>query len=228
MEAGRQTRDVRDLTIPDRTARLGRIDEGQAMAFIRTISEDEATGEVASTYEEARAAEGFVPQLTTVFMARPAVFRAWQDLARAVTAEMDARRYELVTLAAARRLRSSYCSLAHGSVLRDRFMSAEQLRAVVVDREHAGLEPVDVAVMDLAEKVVDDATAVTQADVDRLRELGLVDEEIAEVVYAAAARCFFSKVLDALGAHPDPVYGELEPELRDVLTVGRPIAGIEG
>jgi hypothetical protein len=30
---------------------------------------------------------------------------------------MDLRRYELATLAAARRLRSSYCCLAHGRVL---------------------------------------------------------------------------------------------------------------
>jgi hypothetical protein len=43
------------------------------------------------------------------------------------------------------------------------------------------------------------------------------------VVLAAAARCFFSKTLDALGVQPDALYAELQPELRDVLTVGRPI-----
>jgi hypothetical protein len=41
---------------------------------------------------------------------------------------------------------------------------------------------------------------------------------------AAAARCFFSKTLDALGVQADPVLAELEPELRDALTAGRPIA----
>jgi hypothetical protein len=44
------------------------------------------------------------------------------------------------------------------------------------------------------------------------------------VVAAAAARCFFSKALDALGAQADPALAKLDPELRDVLTVGRPIA----
>ena len=34
----------------------------------------------------------------------------------------------------------------------------------------------------------------------------------------------FSKTLDALGAQADPAYAGLDPELRDVLTVGRPIA----
>jgi hypothetical protein len=38
-----------------------------------------------------------------------------------ISANMDHRRYELATLAAARRLRSSYCMLAHGSVVLDRY-----------------------------------------------------------------------------------------------------------
>ena len=41
---------------------------------------------------------------------------------------------------------------------------------------------------------------------------------------AAAARCFFSKTLDALGVLPDASFRELAPELREVLVVGRPIA----
>ncbi len=45
-----------------------------------------------------------------------------------------------------------------------------------------------------------------------------------DVVLAAAARCFFSKTLDALGVLPDASYRELDPELRDALVVGRPIA----
>ena len=45
-----------------------------------------------------------------------------------------------------------------------------------------------------------------------------------DVVLAAAARCFFSKTLDALGVLPDAEYGELEPRLREALVVGRPIA----
>jgi hypothetical protein len=44
-------------------------------------------------------------------------------------------------------------------------------------------------------------------------------------VLAAAARCFFSKVLDGVRAEPDAKYRALDPELRDALTVGRPVAG---
>ena len=45
-----------------------------------------------------------------------------------------------------------------------------------------------------------------------------------DVALAAAARCFFSKTLDALGVRPDSSFRELDPELREALVVGRPIA----
>jgi alkylhydroperoxidase family enzyme len=114
--------------------------------------------------------------------------------------------------------------LAHGKVLADRFIEPAQLREVVADHRSAGLDEVDVAVMDLAEKAAADATGVTEADVGRLRDLGLGDDEILDVVLAAAARCFFSKALDALGIQADAAFEELEPHLRDALTVGRPIS----
>jgi alkylhydroperoxidase family enzyme len=156
------------------------------------------------------------------FEQRPEVFAAWQQLNGAIKARMDLRRYELATLAAARRLRSSYCSLMHGKVLRDEF--GEPVADIARDRRTAPLDAVDLAVMDLAERVVDDATSIGDEDLRSLRELGLSDEEIMDVVLAAAARCFFSKALDALGVLPDGSLSELEPELLEVLVVGRPIA----
>jgi alkylhydroperoxidase family enzyme len=154
-----------------------------------------------------------------VFALRPDVLRAWQGLNESIKATADLRRHELATLAAARRLRSSYCCLAHGKVLAEQFYDYE-----TVPRLPAGLDDADRAVMALAGKVVDDATSITQADVDELRGHGLTDAEIVDVVLAAAARCFFSKTLDALGAQPDAAYAELPAAMRDALTVGRPIA----
>lgn len=160
--------------------------------------------------------------LERAFEDRPEVFAAWQQLNGSIKAGMDLRRYELATLAAARRLRSSYCCLAHGSVLVEQF--GEPVREIALDHRSAGLPEVDVAVMDLAERVVDDATSIGAEDLQRLRDLGLSEVEIMDVVLAAAARCFFSKTLDALGTLPDARYAELDSQLREVLVVGRPIA----
>jgi coproporphyrinogen III oxidase-like Fe-S oxidoreductase len=58
--------------------------------------------------------------------------------------------------------------------------------------------------------------------VEKLRGFGLKDEEILDVVLTCTARNFFSKTLDALHARPDETYLELEPELIQALTLGRP------
>ena len=110
------------------------------------------------------------------FAERSEVYAAWVQLNSAVKAGMDLRRYELATLAAAQRLRSSYCCLAHGSVLASQF--GEPVRNIVLDRRAAGLDEIDVAVMDLAERVVADATSIGDADLRPLRDLGLTETEI--------------------------------------------------
>jgi alkylhydroperoxidase family enzyme len=156
------------------------------------------------------------------FIERPDVYAAWRQLNGSIRAGMDERRFELATLAAARRLRSSYCCLAHGKVLLERFDAP--VLDIALDHRAAGLDEVDIAVMDLAERVVDDATSIGDADLQRLRDLGLSETDIMDVILAAAARCFFSKTLDALGVRPDASFRGLEPELRDALVVGRPIA----
>src|SRR4051812_7818717 len=194
------------------------------MPFIETVPEDQATDAVAAMYETDRQVFGHLPNFTRGFSLRPDVYAAWRQLNGAIKANMDLRRYELATVAAASRLRSTYCTLAHGSILLDQFLGADDVRAVVRGDGAAALDAVDAAVIELADKVARDATSVEQADIDRLRELGLTDAEILDVVLAAAARCFFSKALDGLGVEADAKYAQLDPELRDVLTVGRPIA----
>ena len=140
------------------------------MAFIQTIPEDEADaagGAVAELYAADRESDGYVGNSTKAYSLRPQALQAWEQLGQTIKSGMDLRRYELATLAAARRLKSSYCSLAHGQVVIGKGMlDADQLQAVMVDHHDAGLDDVDVAVMDLADKVTADATSVTEDDID--------------------------------------------------------------
>jgi uncharacterized peroxidase-related enzyme len=193
------------------------------MTYIETVPVDDATGATAALYTSDEEIFGHLPNFTKAFSLRPEVYAAWRGLNGAIKGGMDLRRYELATVAAANRLRSSYCMLAHGSILIDTFLEPDVVRAAVADHRTADLSATDVAVMDLAVKVVDDATAIEPADIDQARSAGLSDADILDVVLTAAARCFFSKTLDALGVQPDAKYTELDPAVRDALTVGRAI-----
>jgi uncharacterized peroxidase-related enzyme len=194
------------------------------VTFIETIPEDDAEGAAADWYAADRERLGYLPNYTKVFGQRPAVYAAWKQLGGAIGGAMDPRRYELATLAAAKVLRSSYCALAHGKVLAEQFLGPETTRAVADGDAVTVLDPVDAEIVRFATLVTRDAAAVTPKDVDRLRAVGLSDEDILDVTLAAAARCFFSTVLEALGVQPDPAYQALDPDLRAALTVGRPIA----
>lgn len=193
------------------------------MPFIQGVAEDSATGPLAEFFAADRKSWGYLPNLATTFGIRPEAYEAWRQLNGAIKATMDPRRYELVTVAAAIALRSSYCALAHGRVLAQEFMSEEEVIDLVADPSSAALAPVDRAVISIARKIVRGAADVSHEDIVALRDYGLSDEEIFDVVLAAAARCFISKTLDATGTAPDAAFAQLSPPLRNALTVGRPI-----
>lgn len=192
------------------------------MAFISTVALDQATGEVRAIYERNQARLGYVANYAKAFSHRPQVMAAWAGLLTSIRGNLDPRRYELVTLAAARAMRSSYCSFVHGRILRERFYTAPELTAIM-DGDAGPLTPADAARMTFAEQVARDASRVTAEDIQALRDHGLSDPEIFDVAAAAAARCFFSKLLDAVGAQPDAVYEGLEDGLRRRFEVGRGI-----
>ena len=194
------------------------------MAFIETIPVQQASGDVRAMYERTQASLGHVPNYAKLFSHRPQVMSSWSTFLGAIRKNLEPRRYELITLAAARALRSSYCMLAHGAILRRQFYSAEELTAIAGDPAATDLAPSDVAMMAFAEKLARDASTITPTDVQSLRDHGLSDAEIFDVAATAAARCFFSKLLDALGAEADATYALLEEDLRAQLTPGRPIS----
>jgi uncharacterized peroxidase-related enzyme len=198
------------------------------VTFIRTIPPEDAEGPVREMFEQARGRFGFVPNWAQAFSLRPGVMDGWVTLVKSIQSNLPVRTYELVTLAAARALRSSYCSLAHGSVLAKQVFDPATVTAIVSDQRGSPLEPRERAMMAFVEKLVREADRITTADVDGLRSHGYRDEEIFDIAATAAARCFFSKLLDALGVQPDAMFNEMDPTLRQLLTVGRPVADSRG
>ena len=74
------------------------------MAFIHTIPPEEATGKVRELYEMDLKNSGGVSTVTQAMSLRPEVLEAWRSLQAAIRSNMDPRRFELATVAAASRL----------------------------------------------------------------------------------------------------------------------------
>ena len=78
------------------------------MAFIKTISEDQANSLVQDLYQAAQKNTGYVPNYVKAFSLHPEVYEAWTKLIGAIRSKMRLRRYELVTFASAMVLECTY------------------------------------------------------------------------------------------------------------------------
>ena len=70
------------------------------------------------------------------------------------------------------------------------------------DLEHAGLSSAERELLAYVRKVTDAAWRTTPEDVQRLRDAGWSEAQIAEAVYIAAMFAFFNRVADAFGVPP--------------------------
>ncbi|HRW18937.1 MAG TPA: carboxymuconolactone decarboxylase family protein [Dermatophilaceae bacterium] len=168
----------------------------------------------AAYIDSQRAHWGFVPDYTGCFASSPDVATAWIALASAVRTTMERRRFELVTIAAARARGSAYCTAAHAKMLMTVGDEEPTLRELARHPDGSCLSAVDAAVYRFATRVATAPASVSQHDIDGLRSLGLADSDIADIGYAVGVRLFFATVLDALGARLDPeLVADLDPEL---------------
>jgi uncharacterized peroxidase-related enzyme len=196
--------------------------EDEEMAFIKTVPPLEAEGKVLEMYEHFQEKYGYVPNYAKVFSHRPEVMQLWSDLLYGVRRNMDRRRFELVTVAAAMAVKSTYCSLAHGKALTEYF-GVRDLLAILEDSGDSPLNDAERVIVKFARKVARDASGITAEEVQELKAHGFQDAEIFDIAAVAAARTFFAQLCEGLGAVGDHAFFNLDPRLRQVLSVGRPI-----
>ena len=79
--------------------------------------------------------------------------------------------------------------------------------------DEAGLTPAERALLDYVELITRAASRSTEDDVQKLRDAGWKEDQIAEAVYVTAMFAFFNRVADAFGV-PSQDYlssGKLTP-----------------
>jgi alkylhydroperoxidase family enzyme len=70
------------------------------------------------------------------------------------------------------------------------------------DLDGAGLSPAERGLLEYVAKVTEAAYRTTHEDVQKLRDLGWTEPQIAEAVYITAMFAFFNRVADAFGIAP--------------------------
>ena len=199
------------------------------MAFINTISPREALGETRSMYLAQQKSYGYVPNYAKIFCYRPEVMSLWADLQRGIRQNLSDKEFELATLAAALESGSTNCALAHGTRL-STYYTNKELKAIVrdlrnntpCDIKNGVLTTAELTMMSFARKITCDAASITQTDVTEVKDAGYIDAQVFDIAATAAARSFFTKIIDSLGSATDHSYPQMDHELRNMLSAGRP------
>jgi uncharacterized peroxidase-related enzyme len=190
--------------------------------YLKTVSAEDATGELAEIYSADTASMGMVMEATSCWSARPDIAAPVDRLLHQIRDgfSLGLVNFRLITLIAARHVPSSYCSHVYFKSL-SKVLGRDKVLAIQRDFRAAGLEPREVAMLAYAEQISIDASRITAADIDALRVHGFTDLNIADIALAASFRNFLSRYFDAVGATVEAAFLDEDPQVQAQLAVGK-------
>jgi uncharacterized peroxidase-related enzyme len=175
---------------------------------IAFIEDAEATGEVAKAYDEWRAHSGRqqMPGILKCFSHRPDFLRQVMDFSNTVhfsEGHLDRKTKEAIASYVSYLNRCPYWLDSHAYFLRVQGADDQRVAAIAEGNlEGAGLNAAERELMEYVRKVTEAAARTTPEDVQRLRDVGWTEPQIAEAVYVTAMFAFFNRVADAFGISP--------------------------
>jgi uncharacterized peroxidase-related enzyme len=190
--------------------------------YLETVSNAEATGEIAQIYKDEIASMGMVMEATRCWSARPDMLAPIERLLHQLRDgfSLGLVNFRLITLIVAKHVPSSYCSHVYFRTL-SKMLGRDEVLAIHRDFRNAGLTDAEVEMLAYAQQIAIDASKITEANIDRLRAAGFSDLNIADIALAASYRCFMSRYFDAVGATVEPGFLDEDPEVRAELAVGK-------
>jgi uncharacterized peroxidase-related enzyme len=171
------------------------------VAWISTISPDEATGRLAEAYEWQSQRLGSPTEFTQLGSLEPEIVHARLTLYKAseVTGSaLTARQKNLAGHVTSVVNRTPHCASRSRIKLRELGFGAPLLEAVDA-LDFSGLAPEEAAVATYAEKLTRDPGAVSLEDIEALRAVGLGDREIVDLNNQVAHLNYTNRVANGLG-----------------------------
>ncbi|MGY1618066.1 peroxidase-related enzyme [Geodermatophilus sp. SYSU D00691] len=145
----------------------------------------ELAPELRERYADVEERSGFLPNVFGALAWRPAEAAAFFALHDALmdkdTPALSKADRELVVVATSAANDCLYCVIAHGAIARIRTRDPHLADQVTVDWRKAPLPPRMHVVLEVAVRLAVEPAAVTAADLDRLREQGLTEDDVWDV-----------------------------------------------
>jgi uncharacterized peroxidase-related enzyme len=172
---------------------------------IKVIEDDEATCDVADAYDYWRASSGRkqVPGILKCLSARPDFLKQAVDFSNTIQfsdGHLSRKHKEMIGSYASYLNNCSYCLDSHAFFLKMQGATDQTMHAFMEgDLDKANLTEAERALMNYVELVTKAAYRTTPEDVQKLRDVGWKEEQIAEAVYIIALFAMFNRIANAFG-----------------------------
>lgn len=173
---------------------------------------DELPEDLQSLFRKAEEQLGFVPNVFRVYSFRPERLSAWFSHYRQLhepSDNLDAAEREMIAVVVSMANHCLYCLVAHGAALREALGDPVLADRITLDHRRAGLDERRRSILDYAVKVTTDPLACDPDDLERLRGVGLTEEEVWDVIEIAAMYNFTNRLALATGMLPNEEYHAL-------------------
>ena len=180
---------------------------------IKIVEDADATGEVAEAYDYWRASSGRrqVPGVMKSLGARPDFFKQAVDFSNTIQfseGHLSRREKELIGSYASWLNNCAYCLDSHAFFLKQQGASDLIVAALMEGNlEKAEITPAERALLDYVKVITQAAYRSTPEDVQKLRDAGWKEEQIAEAVYIIALFAMFNRIANAFGVPPQNYMG---------------------
>lgn len=149
---------------------------------------------------------GFVPNVFLALAHRPAEFRAffaYHDALMDKDSGLTPAEREMIVVATSGANHCLYCVVAHGAVLRIRARNPLIADQIAINHRKADLSPREMAMLDFALKVSQDAQGVGESDHQALHPHGFNDEDIWDIAAIAAFFGLSNRMANFISMRPN-------------------------
>ena len=172
------------------------------MPYIKTISYDQSSGELRTIYDGLIKARGKLAAVHQIQSLNPKALIAHMDLYKAVMFNRSPlKRYqqEMIAVVVSAANQCQYCIRHHQEALNFYWKDDTRTEQLVGDRTQAGLDDQDLGLCTFAEALTLHPGKASEADTDRLRNLGLDDRAILDATQVVAYFNFVNRLVQGLG-----------------------------
>jgi uncharacterized peroxidase-related enzyme len=173
------------------------------MAWIETVPEDNAKGNVREQYEDAKKRAGWVWNVIKVSSLRPELMYASMAVYLATfhkPSGLTRAQKEMIATLVSKLNNCNYCTQAHAFDLQhEGKLELHNVESFQQDYKKAVSDEKTRAILEFSEKMTLTPSKMSEEDIKGLREAGLADKDILETVHIAAFFNYINRIVDSLG-----------------------------